>query len=376
MQEGKAKEKAKTCRTDYSIKRMEKKIRRNRTLRFAGLWLILLSLIAAGECGAADYTVAEIDSLVILSIQQSIVHDYAAAEDAALELIDRYPEFPGGYFFRAGVINSMITDYEDSYRLEDFFAYIDRAIEVSEAAIEKEPANPWNYFYLGGSKAYLAFYHLRKDNYFTSLKAGRSALKSLKKAVELDSALFDAYIGLGNYKYWLSQKTEFLKWLPFIPDRREEGIRELYLARDQGKYSWESASSALCWVLIKAKRWEEALEVVEGPLAKYPDSRFFLFIKGKALFDLQRHTEALEVYAHLLRQVRAGERNNYFNEIGVIQKLMECNFYTGKYPEALRWCEEGLALPLSDEMRKEKKHITDHLIRKKKKCEKRISEHK
>jgi len=340
---------------------MEKKIRQNRTLRFAGLWLIGLWFWAGGECGAADFTGADIDSLILLSIQKSIVHDYAAAESAALELIEEYPQFPGGYFFRAGVINSMITDYEESYRLEDFFAYIDQAIEVSEAAIEKYPANAWNHFYLGGSKAYLAYYHLRKDNLFTSLLAGRSALKSLKKAVELDSALYDAYIGLGNYKFWLSQKTEFLKWLPFIPDRREEGIRELYLARDKGKYSWESASSALCWVLIRAKRYPEALEVVEGPLEKFPDSRFFLFIKGKSLYDLKRHSEALPVYAHLLDQIRLAERNNYFNEIGVIQKLMLCNFNTGKYEEALRLCEEGLALPLSDEMRKEKQAIITHL---------------
>ena len=325
--------------------------------RITGLWLILFSIWMTGECGAAEYPNTEIDSLIMLSIRSSIVHDYTTAENAALELIEKHPDFPGGYFFRAGVINSMITDYEESYRLEDFFTYIDQAVEVSETAIEKAPDDAWNHFYLGGSKAYLAFYHLRKDNLFTSLLAGRNALKSLKQAVELDSALYDAYIGLGNYKYWLSQKTEFLKWLPFVPDRREEGIRELYLARDKGKYSWESASPALCWVLIRAKRYPEALEVVEGPLEKFPDSRFFLFIKGRILFDLMRHAEALPVYAHLLDQIRLAERNNYFNEIGVILKLAECSFFTQNYEEAQKWCREGLALPLSDEMRKEKQVV-------------------
>lgn len=325
--------------------------------RITGLWLILFSIWTTGACGAAEYSNPEIDSLILLSIQKSIIHDYTAAENAALELIRKYPDFPGGYFFRAGVINSMITDYEESYRLEDFFTYIDQAAGVSEAAIDNDPDDAWNHFYLGASKAYLAFYHLRKDNLFTSLLAGRSALISLKQAVELDSALYDAYIGLGNYKYWLSQKTEFLKWLPFIPDRREEGIRELYLARDKGKYSWESASSALCWVLIRAKRQTEALEVVEGPLEKFPDSRFFLFIKGRILFDLHKPAEALPVYAHLLDQIRLAERNNYFNEIGVILKLAECNFYTQNYEDAQKWCEEGLALPLSDEMREEKQVV-------------------
>ena len=301
----------------------------------------------AGSAGGVNLQ----DSLINASIEQSIVHNYAAAESAAVELIKLEPDSPAGYFYRAGVVNSMMVDYEENHREEDLFRYLDQAVEIASQRIEGEPDNPWHHFYLGGAKAYLAFQHLRSGHYFSALTNGMKALSELDRAIEIDSTLYDAYLGIGNYKYWITRRTEFIRWFPFIPDKREEGIRLMYVAMREGRYSWSSAASALAWVLIDAERYEETLEVIEKPLEVYPDSRFFLFAQARCLYEMGRYEESIESYTKLLKNIRSAERNNRFNEIGILAKLAEANYALERFEEAERYCREGLNLPLSEEVR-------------------------
>jgi len=321
------------------------------------LSLVVLLFSIAGssafyQAGAAGGGISLHDSLIYASIEHSIVHNYAAAESAAVELIKLEPDSPAGYFYRAGVISSMMVDYEENYREEDFLYYLDQAAEAASLKLKEEPDNPWHHFYLGGAKAYLAFHYIRGGRYFAAFTNGMKALSELDRAIEIDSTLYDAYLGLGNYRYWISRRTEFIEWLPFIPDRREEGIRLMYEAMRKGRYSWSSAASALAWVLIDAERYEETLEVIEKPLEVYPESRFFIFAQARCLYEMGRYEESIVAYSKLLDSIRSAERNNHFNEIGILAKLAEANCALGRYDETERYCREGLNLPLSEEMRK------------------------
>lgn len=303
------------------------------------------------QAGPAGRGISLHDSLIYASIEHSIVHNYAAAESAAVELIKLEPDSPAGYFYRAGVISSMMVDYEENYREEDFFHYLDQAMEIASQSVEDKPDNPWHHFYLGGAKAYLAFHYIRGGRYFAAFTNGMKALSELDRAIEIDSTLYDAYLGLGNYRYWISRRTEFIEWLPFIPDRREEGIRLMYEAMRKGRYSFASAASAIAWVLIDAERYGEVLEVIEEPLKIYPESRFFLFAQARCLFEMGRYDESIAIYIELLNSIRSAELNNHFNEIGILVKIAQANCALGRFDEAERYCLEGLKLQLSDEMR-------------------------
>jgi len=318
------------------------------------MFLCLLCVSTTLHAQAADMGEA-FDYLVMKSIDCSIDHHYAEAESAAVSLIRLYPESPAGYFYRAGVINSMMLDYEECVRENDFYYYLEQASARAEAGVETDPDDPWNRFYLGGAAAYLAFYHTRNSRFFPAFTNGLKAIKQLKKAVELDSTLYDAYLGLGNYMYWLSRRTEFLEWMPFISDKRQEGIEMMYLAVEKGKYSRETAASSLAWVLIDADRFQEALEVVKQPLVKHPDSRFFLFANARTLYEVKRYEESLALYEKLFHSVRSAPVNNHFNELSVLVKLAEINKNLGRYEIALDYCETGFQLQLNDEMRQKKK---------------------
>ena len=313
------------------------------------------------------------DSLAMRSIGFTIDHKYSEAESAAIKIIENYPESPAGYLFRAAVLSSMMIDYEEIIRFDDFSDYLDKCIEMSENGIKAHPKNPWNYYYLGGSRAYMALHYIRDDNYFYSLIQGLKAIKSLRTTLELDSTLYDAYIGIGNYTYWISRKTEFLKWMPFISDSREEGIELMYKTVQKGKYSRETGASALAWILIDAGRYKEAVSVIAEPSAKHPDSRFFLYANGRAQYSLGNYSESREHYLKLLQSVRNAPINNHFNELGILVKLAENNIGLGEYQKALGYCREGLNIELTDSMRKRKQKTLGMLSNLAKKCENEIS---
>lgn len=296
----------------------------------------------------------EFDKLIQLVIGRSIENNYAEAESAAVELSMEFPDSPAGHFFRAGVLSSMMVDYEEIIRESDFDSYLDEAARIAEAGIDGHPDDPWNHFYLGGAMGYYAFHHLRAGRLLQALTTGIKAIGELKRTLELDSTIYDAYMGLGNYKYWLSRRTEFLRWMPFISDRREEGIRMMFTAMEKGKYCRESAASTLAWALIDAGRYDEALELADSLLIKYPQSRFFLYIRARTLYDMGDYEKTVEAGQLILERARRAQINNHFNEVGILAKLAKSLVELERYDEAAIYCFDGLNLPLSDEVRKRK----------------------
>jgi tetratricopeptide (TPR) repeat protein len=322
-------------------------------------YIFLFTLLSINLCSSQE-TVSK-EALIRSIIENTIVHNYAQAESLCAQLIKSHPQSPVGYFYYSSVLNSMMVDYEDDFREAEFFRYAEKAMKLAHLRTTKNPLSAEDYFYYGSASAYIAFQHTHNDRYFSALGYGIKAIDAIKKAVELDSNLFDAYLALGNYEYWVSRKANVLKVLPFISDKRQEGIDKMYIAMRRGKYSAESSASALAWALIDAGRYEEVLQVISKPLAKYPTSRFFLFAQARALFELNRYSAAFDVYSKLLISYRSAPFNNHYNEIGILRKLAECAFAQGDYARAEKYIREGLRLTLNDEVKERCRRVLDKL---------------
>jgi len=333
------------------------------------IFALTLTLI---QTAFAEEGEAVFDSLVMGVIENTITHHYAEAESTAVQLTRIYPESPAGYFYRGGIISSMIFDYEQILREDDFKDYLDTAIDKAEKRIVDEKGNQWDHFYIGGAKGYLALMSIRKNDYFSAWIKGKQALKEFRMALEIDPELYDAYVGLGNYMYWVSKKTMFLEWTPFVKDRREEGIALMYETVQKGIYSKDTAASSLAWVLLDAERYEEALKVAEEPLKRYPDSRFFLFSNARTLYEMGRYEDSSILYEKLLNSVRSAELNNHFNEFGILQKLAENHFALKHYQKARDYAEAAIELPLPTEIKEEKSGKISQLKNIIKQCRKKM----
>ncbi len=259
--------------------------------------------------------------------------------DAALQLTDSLirvePERPEGWFFRAAVLSIRMTD-EESFRHEEaFHAALDSAAALIEpiARGKKEPAGMA--FLRASIGSYRAYHLSRRQDWWPAMRHGLKAMKKLEALSEEHPDFEDVYLGLGNYYYWKSVKLLPLHWLPFLDDDREEGLRLVRRARENGQYNPWVAASNLSWMYLDNDQPDRAEKLCDEALAVFPGSRIFLFPLGDALIDQQRWLEAADVYELILSQLDDCEVDNGINRLICHEKLCRIHLRRGDSARAV-----------------------------------------
>jgi tetratricopeptide (TPR) repeat protein len=248
-----------------------------------------------------------------------------------------------GYFYQAALFQSKMMDYETDRWEKEFYDFAGRAIELGERQIEFS-RDPWIFFYLGSAYGYKGLYQAKSGSLISGFLSAHKGLGYLKKALELDSTLYDAHLALGSYKYWSGRFYKYLRWLPFISDDRKEGLAEVRLAVDRGRFSYWVGLNGLAWIEYDRGRFSSALALFDQGLAQYPESRFFIWGRADCLFRLNRFAEAGKEYEALLSSIMNAEVPSPYNEVSCRFKLVQCDDFQKKYPEALAQAETILAL--------------------------------
>jgi predicted Zn-dependent protease len=106
-------------------------------------------------------------------------------------------------------------------------------------------------------------------------------------------------------------------------NEKEKGIKELYLAADSSLLFRNAARSALIWVWLNEKRYDSVIVIAREFVAKYPDSKAFLWPLAQAYVETRQYRAALEVYQNL-RERLVHAPGNYFNLIEVDCRMARC----------------------------------------------------
>ena len=284
--------------------------------------------------------VSEVDSLIGRGIDQSIRQNYAEAESTFSKIIRLEKNHPRGYFFLAAVVQSKMMDFETDRWEESFLSLLKKAEHYAKKLIKQNKQNAWAHFYLGSVFSYRAFYNGKSKEYISAIKYGLAGISSLEKAIKLDSTVYDAYFGIGSYKYWRSKLTRYFNWLPLISDERKPGIEMVKLSAQKGKYTKYAAINELTWILIDDGKVTEALKWAKLGLQNYPHSRFFLWGAAKSYYNLNQFNRALEYYNIILTSVKNEEINNHYNEIICYYKIAQCYFHLEQYEKSLNYCDD------------------------------------
>ncbi|MEW6686269.1 MAG: hypothetical protein AB1393_08690 [Candidatus Edwardsbacteria bacterium] len=290
----------------------------------------------------------EIDSLIYRGIELTLQENYNEAMGVFAKIIQSDAESPVGYFLQATVLQIKMLDFESNNYEREFYKLLDTTIAKTERSLTKNPDDAWVYFYLGASYGYKAAYEGKNQKYFSALHHGLKAISKLKKALKCDPNLYDAYLGLGTYHYFRTKATKFISWLPFIGDTREQGIAEIRLAMEKGKYSKTLAKNGLVWIFIEEKRYEEALSLAQELLREYSESRTFHWAPAEIYYHRKEWEKANDMFHQLLRLIEQSNLPNNYNLVVVKYRLAQTYFYQKKFGECIRECKEILQLPLDE----------------------------
>ncbi|MCK4384900.1 MAG: tetratricopeptide repeat protein [candidate division Zixibacteria bacterium] len=308
-----------------------------------------------------DYQNEEIKKFLLEGIDASFRENYSFAEEKFKQIVSKAPQDPAGYFFLAMLYQAQMMDHESDSREKDFYGNIKMAKKYAKERIKNNREDAWAYLLLGNAYGAKALHEARKGNWWSGLNNGLRAKSALKEAVKHDPKLYDAYVGLGSYHYWASVVIPpWAGWLPFIGDKREEGITEMELAQERSIFSQDAASSGLIWMYINEKRFDQAISLAEKMQNKYPEGKSFLWGLAQAYYEKSDWSNALLSYQEILGRIEnqidgstssrnhRKNPNNYHNRIECKFHIANCLFNLGKFEECILTCEEIQNYPLDE----------------------------
>jgi tetratricopeptide (TPR) repeat protein len=294
-------------------------------------------------------------------VEECIEYTIHSKFDQALQLVQKQiaenPQNYQAYFYLAATLSSKMTHFENNDDEDDFMSAIDSTIKIIEFNLEDTRGiAPKNHaeqlFYLGSAYGYLAFYQGRTGGYLPALSNGLKSNNLLNLAVVIDSTLYDAYLGIGVFKYWRYSKLKFISWLPFIPDERDEGIKYIKLAIEKSATSKYMAMHQLVYILCDYGYPDEAIEYADEIIKKYPDSQFMWWAAAKAYDKSDDFENAIYAYTKLNDLLIVDSKSNPNHLYKCQLKLAEIYKRKNDYKSCQDTCQNLLALldeiPVSD----------------------------
>jgi tetratricopeptide (TPR) repeat protein len=253
---------------------------------------------------------SSVHSLVVSGIDFILRQDYDRADSVFNVVMNRYPEQPAGYLYRAAVLQAYTIDFDVPMEQEKFDSLLIKGRDAAENI-----SFPWSGYFLGTADGYDAYERVEHGDWFGGVRKGMSSASKFEEIIQKDSSFYDAYIGIGTYDYWRSRKTAFIRWLPFVKDDRELGIKMLITGAEYSEYNRFAAVSALISIYLDAENYIQAEEWSKRGLNSYPENRVFLWGLATALDRQNRAAEAVTAYSTLLENIIITHAPHPYNEI-------------------------------------------------------------
>jgi hypothetical protein len=277
-------------------------------------------------------------------------------DEALKQVRDRIKEYPDDYracFYLAATLSARMTHFENTADADEFDAAITKTLDLigKSFADGDSSERAEKYFYQGSSYGYRAFFLGRQGKWYLAISDGIKATQLLGDAIAADSTLYDAYLGMGSYKYWLYSKIKFITWLPMIPDERELGITMIKKSIERNSLSKYMAIHQLLYILADFGREEEGVDYAEQALARYPDSQFIRSAVAHLYFKKRDYVRAEKEYLRLRELLYRDDNRNSSHVLNCEFKLARIYHDTGRYQLAYQYCQEIMRLSSDKELR-------------------------
>jgi len=271
--------------------------------------------------------------------------------------LESNPDDYRAHFYFAATLNSRMTHFENQEDGILFERSIDSTIYlVEQHLISADTLTASRHaellFYLASAYGYLAYFQGRSGMWIPALSNGIKANNLFNDAVEIDSTMYDAYLGIGTFKYWRYSKLAFISWLPFIPDDRDEGIDLIRKCISYHTRSQYLAMHQLTYILVDYGETEEAVELGQELVRRYPRSQFMWWAASRAYEKNEEYDQAVRSYKRLMELLETDPDVNPNHVVKCGLKLAEVYRLSGEYAQCYAVCEDLIdrirTLDLSD----------------------------
>ncbi|MDP2301578.1 MAG: DUF3808 domain-containing protein [Ignavibacteria bacterium] len=250
------------------------------------LFFIIILILAFKTFSANNQ---QIENIIREGLKQSYDFQMQAAENTFSGLIKKYPADPRGYHYKSTIYLWNYIGNSDKKDLDKFIFYSDAAIDKADNFLKDPKNEEVAKFILGSSYGYRAIAFGKAEKYLDMIWASKKSSSFLNEVIELNAQNYDAYLGLGLFKFALSKVPSTFKWalstIGFNGDQ-EEGLRFLTLTSEKGIFAKVEAKFYLAQIYSEYfNEYEKAGKLLTQLSQSYPGNLLFLYTS--AVTDLK-----------------------------------------------------------------------------------------
>ncbi|HEV8428167.1 MAG TPA: hypothetical protein VGQ41_09735 [Pyrinomonadaceae bacterium] len=237
--------------------------------------------------------------------------DYDKAQRDFKEIVQLYPNHPGGYQLLAARL-WIKTLYESRrlqvslYSSESFYTNGDDKVDpkivtefrnltreakrLAEVKLKQEPKNVEALDFLANTQGLKAsFEEAVERRHFAALRDGNDAVDHHRELLKLDPKYIDAQITIGLYEYVVGSLPLPVKIIAGATGYRgskNKGLAMLEQVARDGRWSQDDAKTVLVLLYTREKRFADALKLTRELSAKYPRNYLLRLETADALVSL------------------------------------------------------------------------------------------
>ena len=237
--------------------------------------------------------------------------DYDKAQRDFKEIVQLYPNHPGGYQLLAARL-WIKTLYESRrlqsslYSSESFYANGDDKVDpkivtefrnltreakrLAEARLKEDSKNVEALDFLANTEGLKAsFEEAVERRHFAALRDGNDAVDNHREVLKLDPKYVDAQITIGLYEYVVGSLPLPVKVIAGATGYRgskKRGLAMLEQVAREGHWAQDDAKTVLVLLYTREKRFEDVLKLTRELSAKYPRNYLLRLETADALVSL------------------------------------------------------------------------------------------
>jgi tetratricopeptide (TPR) repeat protein len=292
----------------------------------SGSFILLLSFAPLFSTGLKDEL---FDSEINRGMESLLTQNFDTALGIATSMVRKMPTHPAGYFLRTACYAAMYYDQSDVSFVGKMTSSVNKITELTEKSTK-----PVYRLYRGAAFAYYSIVLAKEDRWFAGALYGKKSSEIFRKMMTNGVRSPDVSGMLGGYYYWTSAFIHRFSWLPFVEDRREEGIRLLKEALPNSRYIRFAILNSLLWIYYDNGEYGKALSLCDDVLLRYPGHRIFRQARMHILFKMQRYEDSKAVADSLICDW-SGKEKIPVNLLNIRIKLVLLHFSMGKRDAAL-----------------------------------------
>ncbi len=273
------------------------------------------------------YAQKNINNLVLKGLDDAYNFNWTKAENVFQNIIDKYPEDPRGYHYKARVYAWYYLSSKKDSAYQKFVDFSDTTIDKANALLEKNPEDKNTLYILGSAYTYRAIVFAKAESYLDAIWASKKSESYLSEALKTDSTIYDAYLGLGLYNFAVGQIPSAFKWalnLAGINGNEKTGLNYLKIAAKRGIFAKVEAQYYLSQILSEVQfDYNLAGTYLKNLIQKYPSN--LLFNYSYAVLKLKQ--KDLNISEKMLRKIIVKNNPDFIQIISFSNFLIGDIFY-------------------------------------------------